>query len=767
MGLQIASILLTIAILSTVASPLVVARATQRQSIDVAAPPSPEEVRARADALIAQMTPVEKAGQLTLMFSIPQMATPSDAQIINGGVGGLLFATDPAAINRLQHLATDRSRLKIPLLFGFDVIHGFSTIFPVPIANAASWDLQNVARNQAVAASEARAVGIHWAFAPMVDIARDPRWGRIVESAGEDPYLGSAMAAAQVRGFQGPYLGSPGHIIAGPKHFAGYGASLGGRDYDEVNLSDSELWNTYLPPFKAAVEAGAGNIMSAYMGLNGIPASGNRWLLTDILRKEWGFQGFVVSDADAVKSLATHGYAANAQEAATKALQAGLDMEMALFEPAMVRLPDALRQRTITTEELDEAVRRVLEAKIRMGLFENPFVNEQKVAQTLADPAHLKAAQQAAERAAVLLRNEGNLLPLDRSALKSIAVIGPLADAPRDTLGPWVFSQNNPPMNSILAGIKAKVGSGTRVEFAPGVVIPARLNPSPFARATGEVKRAEPPDGDSAGIAQAVAAARKADIAILVLGESQEMIGEHASRSTLELPGRQQELLDAVIATGKPVVLVLVNGRPLDLKSSKPGAILDIWYPGSAGDASTASLLFGEAAPGGKLPFTWPQQVGQVPLIYAHLTSHDPKSANTRYENESNAPAYPFGWGLSYSTFAYSNVRVDHAEVGPGGGVSVSVDLRNTGARRADEVAQLYIHQRTGTAARPVRELKGFERVTLKSGETRTVSFMLSAAELRYWNAAKRAWVVDASVFDVAVGGDSTAPFSANFSVTP
>ena len=768
-GSQIVSALLAACtILSTVAPSIAVAEAKQTQSIAPEAPLAAEEVRARANALIAQMTPEEKAGQLTLMFSIPQMANATEARIASGGVGGLLFVTDPKEINRLQHLATEKSRLKIPLLFGFDVIHGLSTIFPVPIANAASWDPEGVARNQAVAASEARAVGIHWAFAPMVDIARDPRWGRMVEGAGEDPYLGSAMAAAQVRGFQGPYLGSPGHIIAGPKHFAGYGAGLGGRDYDEVNLSDSELWNTYLPPFKAAVDAGAGNIMSAYMGLNGIPASGNRWLLTDVLRKEWGFQGFVVSDADAVKSLATHGYAANAQEALTRALQAGLDMEMALFEPAMARLPNALAEGTITAEQLDDAVRRVLGAKIRMGLFGNPYVDEQKVAHVLADPAHLRAAQHAAERAAVLLRNDGNLLPLDRKALKSMAVIGPLADAPRDTLGPWVFSQNNPPMSSILAGIKAKVGSGVRVEFAPGVVIPPRVNPSPFARATGEIKRAEPPGGDSAGIAQAVATAREADVAILVLGESQEMIGEHASRSTLELPGRQQELLDAVIGTGKPVVLVLMNGRPLDLKGSKPGAILDIWYPGSAGSASTANLLFGDAVPGGKLPFTWPLQVGQVPLIYAHLTSHDPRSVNTRYQNESNAPAYSFGWGLSYSTFAYSNVRVDRAEVGPeGGGVSVSVDLKNTGARTADEVPQLYIHQRTGTAARPVRELKGFERVTLKSGETRTVTFKLGAAELHYWNAAKRAWVVDASMFDVAVGGDSTAPFTATFAVTP
>ncbi|MET0372373.1 MAG: glycoside hydrolase family 3 N-terminal domain-containing protein, partial [Sphingobium sp.] len=381
------------------------------------------EIRARADALLAQMTPQEKAGQLTDLFSLPikQMRAPTEKQVASGGAGALLFVSDAKETNRLQRIAVEQTRLKIPLLFGFDVIHGLKTIFPVPIANAASWDPDSVMRIQEIAAREARAVGIHWAFAPMVDIARDPRWGRIVEGAGEDPYLGSAMAAAQVQGFQGAYLGSPTHIIAGPKHFAGYGAVLGGRDYDEVNISDNELWNTYLPPFKAAIDAGAGNIMSAYMGLNGVPAAGNPWLLGDVLRGQWGFKGFVVSDADAVKSLRTHGYATDAANAAALALTAGNDMEMALFAPAFGQLPDALASGQITTAQLDTSVRRVLEAKIRMGLFENPYVDEAAAAKVLADPTHLVAARIAAERAAVLLRNEGNLLPLNRKAVKSIA----------------------------------------------------------------------------------------------------------------------------------------------------------------------------------------------------------------------------------------------------------------------------------------------------------------------------------------------------------
>ncbi|MCE7796400.1 beta-glucosidase BglX [Sphingobium sufflavum] len=728
---------------------------------------SETEVAARADALLQQMTPEEKAGQLSVLFAlpIPQMMAANEKLVASGNLGALLFMTDPAEINRVQKIAVEKTRLHIPLLFGFDVIHGLSTIFPVPIANAASWDPDGVEKSQAVAANEARSVGLHWTFAPMIDIARDPRWGRIVEGAGEDPYLGSAMAAAQVKGFQGGHIGDTGRIIAGPKHFVGYGAALGGRDYDEVNLSDSELWNIYLPPFKAAVDAGAGNIMSAYMGLNGVPASANHWLLNDVLRKDWGFKGFVVTDNAAVTSLRTHGVASTLQDAAATALNAGVDMEMNIMGPAFTRLPAALAAGTISEQRLNEAVRRVLEMKIRMGLFDNPYVDEKAAAATLRSPAHLKAARIAAERAAVLLRNEQALLPLDRTKLSSIAVIGGLADSPRDAVGPWVFDQNKPAMSSILEGIKAKVGPKVRVDFAPGVALPDRLHPSPFAQIVGKVTRPTPESGDTAGIAQAVQLARQSDVAILVLGETQEMIGESASRSTLDLPGRQQELLDAVVATGKPVVLVLMNGRPLALKDTKAAAILDIWYPGSEAGSSTANLLFGDAVPGGKLPFSWPRNGGQVPLIYSHLASHDPANQSKRYWNEAGDPAYPFGHGLSYSTFAYSNIRVDKAERAPGVAVTVSADVTNTGKRLADEVVQLYIHQQGGKAARPVRELKGFSRVTLKPGEKRTLNFTLGDAELRYWSSATRDWALDATRFDIAVGGDSTAPFTTSFSL--
>ena len=733
-------------------------------SMAVAAPDD-ADVSRRANDLLAQMTPAEKAGQLVDSFVFQDQASVKKAedQVASGALGAALFLTDPAAINRLQHAAVDRSRLKIPLLFGFDVIHGLTAIFPVPIANAASWDPDGVEKWQAIAAQEARAVGVTWAFAPMVDIARDARWGRMVEGAGEDPYLGSAMAAAQVRGFQGPALGTPGHILSGPKHFAAYGAALGGRDYEEANVSDEALWNVYLPPFEAGVKAGAGNIMSAYMPINGVPASANHWLLTDVLRNTWGFKGFVVSDAGVVENLKTDGFASDMTDAATRALAAGLDMEMTALPPAMANLPAAIAQGKISAAQLDDAVRRVLEAKIRMGIFEHPFVDETNAAKSLGTPDHIDAARIAAERAAVLLRNEGGLLPLDATKVKHVAVLGPLADSAVDALGSWAFAQNHPIKSSILEGIRNRLGTGVDVVYAPGCAMPRRLYPSMFDALTDTIEHARAPEDETAMIAQAVSATRQADVAIVVVGERQNMSGESASTSTLDLPGRQQDMLDAVVATGKPVVIVLMNGRPLDLKETRAAAILEVWHPGSAAGAATANLVFGDAVPGGKLPMTWPRNAAQEPLYYAHLTTHEPRNAGKRYWNEPNTPAYPFGFGLSYAPFQFSNLRLDRPAVAPGETVLASVDLKNTGTHIADEVAQLYIHQRSGTAARPVRELKGFSRVTLKPGETRTLSFKLSDAEFRYWNAAKKDWTIDDSVFDVAIGGDSTVPFGATF----
>ncbi|WP_395395940.1 glycoside hydrolase family 3 N-terminal domain-containing protein (plasmid) [Novosphingobium sp. BL-8A] len=730
------------------------------------AAPAEELVKAKARALLARMTPEEKAAQIvTYNFSAEGNGRELAERRAATGAGSFLFVSNPEEANRLQRIALSQSRLKIPLIFGFDVVHGLSTIFPVPIAQAASWDPVMIERNQAFAAAEARAVGIQWTFAPMVDIARDPRWGRMVEGAGEDPFLASAIAAAQVHGFQGVRNGGADKVIATPKHFAGYGAALGGRDYDEADLSDSALWNVYFPPFKSAIDAGAGSLMSAYMGLNGIPATGNRWLLTDVLRKTWGFKGWVVSDGNSVLNLAVHGMATDTKQAAAMGLEAGVDMEMTFGEAAFANLPSAVAEGRIDMARLDEAVERVLEAKIRLGLFERPFVDVKKAASVLRNQASLAAARVAAERSAVLLKNDGGLLPLDRKSLHSIAVIGGLADSPADTNGPWVFAANAPASQSILEGIRTKAGPTVAVRFAPGVKIPKRINRSFIDSMDKTIKRPEPADDDS-GIDEAVAAAEASEVAVVVLGEPQNMVGEMASQSNLDFPGRQLELLGAVVATGKPVVVVLINGRPLDLKGSEASAVLDMWYPGSRGGEATANLLFGEAVPGGKLPFTWPRNVGQVPLIYAHLASHEPTLADRRYSNETNRPVYPFGFGLSYSTFAYSNIKVDRSAIAAGESVTVTTDVTNTGKRTADEVVQLYLHQRSGTSARPVRELKGFTRVTLGPGERRTIAFRVGPAELRYWNAGKRDWTIDASTFDVAVGTDSTSRFGASFAVT-
>ncbi|WP_147124489.1 beta-glucosidase BglX [Shimia ponticola] len=734
------------------------------------AKPEDSHIKARAAELLAQMTVEEKAGQLTQYFAFPgadEQLAGVEAELRAGRAGSLLFVSEAAEIDRLQRIAVEETRLGIPLLFGYDVIHGFKTVMPVPLAMAASWDPEMAETAQAIAAKEARAIGLHWAFAPMVDICRDPRWGRMIEGAGEDPYLGSAMAAAQVRGFQGHYIGAPDRLIAGPKHFAGYGASLGGRDYDEADLSETELWNVHLPPFKAAIEAGAGNIMSAYMGLNGVPASGNRWLLTDILRDAWGFDGFVVTDAGAAADLETHHFAANKEDAAIRALEAGVDMEMAPPREggsAFRTLPEALKAGRISEARLDEAVLRVLEAKLRMGLFEQPYVDAERAQRVLNAPEHREVARVAAERSVVLLKNAGDLLPLSRD-VGSIAVLGPFADAARDMAGPWIFRQDDSETVTVLSGIRAAVGNDTRVDHSIGVSVPKRMHPSifenPFSPPLPEITV-----DDDVEIERAVALATEANVAVLVLGEAQIMIGEHASRSTLNLPGRQQELLDRVLETGTPTVLLIMTGRPMDLKGAEPDAQMMIWYPGTSGGEAVANLLFGDAVPGGKMPYNWPRNIGQIPLPYAHLRSFKPEEEHMRYWNERNEPLYPFGFGLSYARFSYANLRLSSDRMAVGETLNVSVDVTNVSEIAADEVVQLYIHQRFGTSARPVRELKGFERVQIGAGQTRTVAFTLTPDQLRYWSAVVRDWVQDATEIDVFVGGSSDADLTARFKVT-
>ena len=573
---------------------------------------NPEHIEAKANQLLAEMTLDERAGQLSQYFYLAGLPTQTafvEAEIRAGRAGSLLFVADPHETNRLQRLAVEESRLGIPLLFGFDVIHGLRTIFPVPLGLAASWDPLLVERVQATAAREARAAGIHWAFAPMVDIARDPRWGRIVEGAGEDPYLGAQMAAAQVRGFQGETLGAPDHIVAGPKHYIGYGAALGGRDYDEVNLSESELRNVYLPPFAAAVSAGAGNVMTSYVGINGVPGAADRRLLRTVLRGELGFEGFVVSDANAVVDLTTHGFTRDDRDAAVRALQAGLDMEMWLgmrfggdSPPtprvgALASLPDAVRAGEIDEGLVNEAVRRVLRLKLCLGLFERPYVDEAQAATTLNAPEHRELARSAAERSAVLLRNEGGVLPIDRATVRSVAVLGPFADDKAATLGPWVFAPDVNATVTVLEGMRRIAGDGVRIEYARGVPVPTRMIPSPFAAFGPLVGGATPQDtplDEQAEFARAVELARVCDVAVLVLGEAADMNGEAASRATLDLPGRQLELIEAIAATGTPVVLVLLSGRPLDLRraAEQTSAILAAWHPGTEGGHAVARLLF-------------------------------------------------------------------------------------------------------------------------------------------------------------------------------
>ncbi len=742
------------------------------------------DVQTRVEKLLSQMTPAEKAGQLTqyFYFRLPagaevDPALPMEAAeqpraveqaLQRGEAGSLLFVTDPAEINRLQRLAVAGNRLDIPLLFGFDVIHGLRTILPVPIALAASWDMEIIEQGQAVAAREARAVGIHWAFAPMVDIARDPRWGRIIEGAGEDPFLGAAVAAAQVRGLQGGNLGQPDRVIAGPKHFVGYGGALGGRDYDEVNLSDYELWNIYFPPFRAAVQAGAGNVMTAYMPLNGVPATASGWLFTKVLRDTWGFQGFAVSDANAIRNLVTHDFAADLADAGGRAVSAGVDMEMAMSDPAYAHLPEALETGAVSIDVIDASVRRILEAKFRLGLFDNPYVDENQARDVLSDPQHREVARVAAERSAVLLRNEDSLLPLDMDQLSSIAVIGPLADSRRDTIGPWVFDFDLDETVTVLEGMRRKAGNRVRVDYAPGIPVVQRVFPSMFDMFGGN--RPEDPTGFDAAAEfdRAVQLARAAEVAVVVVGEWQNMIGEAASRSSLELPGRQLELLQAVVGTGTPTLLLVMNGRPLDLRwaADNVPAILDIWYPGSQGGAAVANLLFGTVTPGGKLPFSWPRTVGQVPIIYSHTRSHEPQNQIRRYWDEASTPLFPFGYGLSYAQFTYSGLNVDQSSITLEGTVTVSVQITNNSDREATEVVQLYLHQRYGAASRPVRELKGFQRVTLPAQTSREVQFVLGSEARRYWSTTSRDWVLDSSVFDIWVGGDSTAELATTFEVT-
>jgi beta-glucosidase len=719
------------------------------------------------DDLLGKMTLEEKLGQMTQIAYKEKESVPHDERVRNEQTGSLLFITDPVEINRLQHIAVEQTRLHIPLLIGFDVIHGFRTIYPIPLALASSWDPAVAERAQSMAAREASAVGIKWTFAPMVDIARDPRWGRIMEGAGEDPYLGSRMAEAQVRGFQGDFIGSPDHILACVKHFAGYGAAEGGRDYDSSNISDEQLWNVYLPPFHAAVKAGVGSVMSAYMDLNSVPASANRFLLHDVLREKWGFQGFVVSDWGTVPSLISHGFAADLDDAAIRSVNAGLNMEMTTH---VLRdsLAAAVKNGSVKQSAIDESVRDILLTKYRLGLFSNPYVSLDRARAELGSLAQHEAARAAAERTAVLLRNQDGFLPLKKK-LTSIAIVGPLADSRPDIMGSWSLAGHPDDTVTVLDGMRRKLGKSVAINYAKGVEID-RVQPSIFDDQFPSPKPVLLTEKErNAEFQHAVDQVRKSDVAILVLGEAQTMSGERASRATLNLPGRQQELLEAAVATGKPVVLVLINGRPLDITwaSEHVPAILEAWYPGTEAGNAIANLLMGDANPGGKLPLSWPRSVGQIPTYYSQNLTQIPDETDTRYWDSSSAPLYPFGYGLSYANFRLSNLKVDASTMHSDGSLTAAMDVENTGTVAGDEVVQLYIHQRAASASRPRRELKGFTRTRLAAGEKRTVTLTLHASDLGFWSPQTHQWAVEPGQFDLWMGEDSMAKDHATFSVVP
>ena len=745
-------------------------------ALSQSSPVTQAEAHRRAEALLKQMTLDEKVGQMNQSSGVvmPMLgSTKPDDLIVQGRVGSILWLIDVKEINRLQHLAVEKSRLHIPILFGYDVIHGYRTVFPVPIAMASSWDPAVEEAAQHFAGEDARAAGIQWTFTPMVDIARDSRWGRIVEGAGEDPYLGAAMARAQVRGFQGETLG-PNSVLACVKHYAGYGAAEGGRDYDSSYIPEVLMRNVYLVPFHAAAEAGAGSFMSAYMDLNDVPATGNHWLLTDVLRKEWGFKGFVVSDAFAVQNLQTHGYAKNPEDAAYKAASAGLDMDMA-SQTYTKNLAKVVRAGKVSEAQLDAAVLPILETKFRLGLFENPFVDESKVDAVLDRPEGLALERMVAGRSMVLLKNENHTLPLKRD-LKKIAVIGTLADSSKDMEGGWAVeglfggaSKSHPV--TVLAALKNALGTDAQINYVPGPAL-ARKYPSMIDAITGAKQPPAPTDAEIADwLAKTKAAAGDADVVIAVLGEAASMSSEAASRASMDLPGIQEQMLEAAASAGKPVVLVLENGRPLDIRwaSEHVQAILEAWYPGTQGGNAVADILFGEVNPGGKLPVSWARAAGEEPLYYNHNLTHEPEDRpgfTSRYWDVSNKPLYPFGYGLSYASFKFDHLRLSKPSMKAGESVDVEFEVTNTGSVAGDAVAQMYIHQRAGSASRPVRELKGFKRITLKPGETQTLRFPLGKTELEFWSPQAKAWGVEPGTFDVWAGEDSTAGMHAELTVT-
>lgn len=710
--------------------------------------PQKDPVAQRVDSLMQLMTLEEKIGQLNQYsgdwaFTGP-ITQDNDkiGQIKRGMVGSMLNVTGVEHTRELQEYAL-QSRLKIPLLFGQDVIHGFRTTFPIPLAEAASWDLDAMELSARIAAVEMSAAGIHWTFAPMVDISRDPRWGRVMEGAGEDTYLGSLIARARVKGFQGKGLGNPDAVMTCAKHFAAYGAPVGGRDYNSVDMSLRTLWEIYLPPFKAAVDAGAATFMNSFNDINGIPATGNRYLQRDILKGKWKFNGFVVSDWGSIGEMIDHGFVADHKEAALAAMNAGSDMDM---ESRSYRdhLPQLIREGKVKMELVDDAVRRILRKKIELGLFEDPFrfSNYKRQEQQWNNPAHLAAARDIARKSMVLLKNENQLLPLPKQG-KKIALIGPFVKAVKDHLGFWSLEwpDDSSRIVTLWQGVESKLGGNRQLLYAKG----CNIN-----------------DDNTNGFAEAVSIARQSDVVVLTVGEARDMSGEAKSRSSLQLPGVQEQLIKAIMATGKPVVLLVHAGRPLifNWAADHVPAILYTWWLGTEAGNAIADVVFGDYNPSGKLPMTFPQAEGQIPIYYNYYSTGRPvvdekdKFYKTGYIDINHQPKFPFGYGLSYTRFEYGAMVLSDTALKGEQKLQVSITVKNTGAYEGKETVQLYIRDRVGKVVRPVKELKGFRQMVIKPGESKNVTFTITVNDLKFYDDELNFdW--EPGVFDIMVGGNS------------
>ncbi|TVT38480.1 beta-glucosidase BglX [Hymenobacter setariae] len=740
-------------------------------------PPPDAKMQQFISKLMQQMTPEEKIGQLNLVsvgFTVtgPVVSEGVDAKIAKGLVGGVLNTFTPVAARKLQEMAVKQTRLHIPLILGFDVIHGHRTILPIPLGLAATWDMPAIERGAHIAGQEAAADGINWVYSPMVDIARDPRWGRVAEGAGEDPYLGSQIARAMVHGYQGPTndMTRPDNVMACLKHFALYGAAEAGRDYNTTDMSRQRMYNEYLPPYKAAIDAGVGSVMSSFNDINGIPATANKWLMTDLLRRQWGFLGFVATDYTAINELSAHGLGDD-KKVSELALNAGIDMDM-VGEIFLNNLAKNLKEGTVKQADVDAACRRVLEAKYRLGLFQDPYrgVSEARAKQVLMQPAFVQASRDIARRSLVLLKNENQTLPLKNTA--NIAVVGPLADRPMDMIGSWSGAGDGKQAISILQGIKNVAGSTVRVTYTHGANVTEDDQLIKRLNEHGGQLNIDPRPAD-AQIAEAVAAAQKAEVVVAVVGESQGMTGEAASRADLGLPGRQLDLLKALKATGKPLVVVLCNGRPLTLpwENDNASAILETWFGGTQAGNAVADVLFGVYNPAGKITMTFPRSVGQVPIYYNHKSTGRPYAGvlldkyKSRYLDAPNDPLYPFGFGLSYSTFTYSKPTVSKTSIAPGQGLDVTVTVKNSGQRDGEEVVQFYLRDVVGSSTRPVQELKGFQKILLKAGESRQVTFHVADNDLRFYNDDLK-WVSEPGEFEAMTGGNSRDVQKVSFTLT-